>query len=130
MSILLDTAKYAQIDLAVQLPRWRTRLLQERAFRLEQLTALDEEIATTPTLAYDDVVRTLRAGAAATVEAVEAALWRMDHGRFGCCEQCSRPIAADRLEVLPMAALCMSCHREGRPASARGKSTVARARLT
>lgn len=123
MSLSLYTTSYDQTRLAARLPQWRTRLLQDRAFRLEQLTALDAEIASEPKLAYDDVVRTLRAGAAATLEAVQDALRRMDQDRYGCCEACSREIAEDRLEVLPMAALCMACQQQGQPKPQRRRDT-------
>lgn len=41
--------------------------------------------------------------------AVEAALVRVADGTYGACEVCGRPIAAERLEVIPWAATCVSC---------------------
>ena len=43
--------------------------------------------------------------------AVEAALDRLDAGRFGTCVRCARRIAPARLEALPWAAHCIECQR-------------------
>jgi DnaK suppressor protein len=45
------------------------------------------------------------------LEAVEAALARIDAGTFGTCVRCGRPIAPERLEALPWAAHCIDCQR-------------------
>jgi RNA polymerase-binding protein DksA len=45
------------------------------------------------------------------LEAVEAALARLDAGTFGTCVRCGRPIAPERLEALPWAAHCIDCQR-------------------
>ena len=45
------------------------------------------------------------------LEAVEAALARLDAGTFGTCIRCGRPIAPERLEALPWAAHCIECQR-------------------
>jgi RNA polymerase-binding protein DksA len=42
---------------------------------------------------------------------VEAALERWDAGRYGICENCGRPIAADRLVARPAARTCIDCAR-------------------
>ena len=42
---------------------------------------------------------------------VEAALARLDAGTYGTCTSCGRPIAAERLEAIPSAALCIDCQR-------------------
>lgn len=51
----------------------------------------------------------LRDRAIARLEQVEAALVRLDAGTYGTCTTCGRPIAPDRLEALPWAALCIDC---------------------
>ncbi len=43
--------------------------------------------------------------------AVESALARLDDGTYGRCTACHQPIAPDRLEALPWAALCIDCQR-------------------
>jgi RNA polymerase-binding protein DksA len=45
------------------------------------------------------------------LEAVDAALARLDAGTFGSCIRCGRPIAPERLEALPWAAHCIDCQR-------------------
>jgi RNA polymerase-binding protein DksA len=45
------------------------------------------------------------------LEAVEAALARLDAGTFGTCVRCGRQIAPERLEALPWAAHCIDCQR-------------------
>jgi RNA polymerase-binding transcription factor len=42
---------------------------------------------------------------------VDAALARVEAGTYGNCTNCGRPIAAERLEALPWAALCIDCQR-------------------
>lgn len=43
--------------------------------------------------------------------AIEAALARLDAGTYGRCTSCHKPIATERLEALPWAALCIDCGR-------------------
>jgi DnaK suppressor protein len=43
---------------------------------------------------------------------VEAALLRVDAGTYGQCTRCDRPIAPERLDALPWAALCIDCQRD------------------
>ncbi|MCE7884808.1 MAG: hypothetical protein DYH08_13290 [Actinobacteria bacterium ATB1] len=52
---------------------------------------------------------TLQASLRENLEDVEAALARMDAGKYGICEKCEGPINPERLEVLPSARLCVSC---------------------
>src|SRR5215212_3130144 len=40
---------------------------------------------------------------------VDAAIERIDEGRYGICARCGQPIAADRLEALPYASYCINC---------------------
>jgi DnaK suppressor protein len=42
---------------------------------------------------------------------VERALARMDAGTYGRCPSCGQQIAAERLDALPWAALCIECQR-------------------
>ena len=45
------------------------------------------------------------------LEAVEAALARLDAGLYGRCTSCGQPIPPERLDALPWAALCIGCQR-------------------
>jgi DnaK suppressor protein len=40
---------------------------------------------------------------------IDAAIARMDAGRYGLCKSCGNEIALGRLQVRPQAALCISC---------------------
>jgi DnaK suppressor protein len=50
----------------------------------------------------------------AQLRQVEDALERLAAGTFGACLSCGRPIAAERLEAIPWAALCIDCARAAR----------------
>lgn len=41
--------------------------------------------------------------------AVDAALHRLDAGRYGICESCGEPISSRRLHALPFALRCLHC---------------------
>jgi len=38
---------------------------------------------------------------------IEAAFQRLEHGTYGTCQACGRPIAAERLEALPATRFCV-----------------------
>jgi hypothetical protein len=40
---------------------------------------------------------------------VDAALARLDEDTYGSCQVCGKPIAPERLEVIPWAATCVGC---------------------
>jgi RNA polymerase-binding transcription factor DksA len=40
---------------------------------------------------------------------IDAALFRLAIGSFGVCQRCGATIPAERLEVIPMASLCLPC---------------------
>jgi DnaK suppressor protein len=86
----------------------RERLLQERKTRLEQLAAIEAAAAQyggdEPTIAQLAALRL-------SLEEIDAALARLDHGAYGACQHCSTPIAAERLEILPHARFCVRCQR-------------------
>ena len=46
------------------------------------------------------------------LQAVEQALARIEHGTFGACEACKRPIAEARLRVVPWTHLCRDCKEQ------------------
>jgi RNA polymerase-binding transcription factor len=43
---------------------------------------------------------------------IDAALARIDDGRYGTCVSCGREIARERLEAFPWASLCIDCKRK------------------
>jgi RNA polymerase-binding protein DksA len=46
------------------------------------------------------------------LQAIDAALTRMDDGSYGACVSCGRPIGAERLEALPWTTQCIDCKRK------------------
>ncbi|HJZ46691.1 MAG TPA: TraR/DksA C4-type zinc finger protein [Roseiflexaceae bacterium] len=51
----------------------------------------------------------LRNNAQDLLAQVNAALDRLDQGRYGICARCGQEIAPDRLEALPYAIYCIKC---------------------
>ena len=47
------------------------------------------------------------------LEAVDAALARLDAGTYGVCVACGRPVPAERLAACPAAATCVGCAERG-----------------
>lgn len=45
------------------------------------------------------------------LRAIEAALLRIQQGRYGLCMKCSKRIPQERLEALPYAVLCIDCQK-------------------
>lgn len=91
----------------------REMLEEQRDFRLEQLAELHRPGARGPLSSTDpEIFRSLASGARAALRDVQAALWRMEEGRYGVCVACGRPVEMIRLEILPQAARCMPCQRE------------------
>ncbi|MGI8664426.1 MAG: TraR/DksA family transcriptional regulator [Jatrophihabitans sp.] len=105
------------------LDHFRQALQEQRRFRIEQLDELDAAAGLPdPAGALSEVTATLRLAARTALSEVDAALARLETGHYGRCLQCDREIIRQRLEILPMAALCMSCQRS---AEAAGRSAGA-----
>lgn len=66
---------------------------EERAVELENVPVLDA----------------LDAAGRAELDAIRAALQRLDENRFGTCGACGEPIAFERLRAVPTATTCRSC---------------------
>lgn len=95
---------------AYQLAVLRSMLEEQRAFRLDQLAELHLP-APHGLLGTDDpeIFQSLSAGARAALRDVEAALQRLDEGRYGLCVDCGTAIPVERLEILPQTARCLAC---------------------
>lgn len=48
----------------------------------------------------------------AKLHAVEDALVRIEHNTYGFCTECGQMIDTERLSILPMATLCLSCEQK------------------
>jgi RNA polymerase-binding transcription factor DksA len=93
----------------------RARLLEQRAFRREQLRTIRLSApkgSVGADRAAQAEVQDHLAGAARIVLAdVEAALDRMDTGHYGRCIRCRRPVELHRLRICPQTVYCGECHR-------------------
>jgi RNA polymerase-binding protein DksA len=105
----------------------RELLLAEQARARERAAALEREFAGLSEAAssagtddeHDPEGATLafeRQHTAALLEAarqqiatVDAALRRLEAGRYGVCDRCGQPIGVDRLAARPAAATCIRC---------------------
>ncbi|MGW4272808.1 TraR/DksA family transcriptional regulator [Streptomyces seoulensis] len=96
----------------------RENLHEQRLFRQEQL----QQIATAAPARPDDPLRqqaaaqaevriALAASARMVLADVEAALARLADGSYGGCHLCRRPIARERLEIVPQARYCARCQQ-------------------
>jgi len=56
----------------------------------------------------------LRQQAAAKVETIRRTLQRLDAGGYGVCQKCGEPINPERLEIVPLATLCIKCAQRDR----------------
>jgi RNA polymerase-binding protein DksA len=54
---------------------------------------------------------TLEENAEHLLTAINEALQRIEHGTFGTCGRCGKPIAEERLEAIPYANRCIDCKR-------------------
>jgi RNA polymerase-binding protein DksA len=99
----------------------RTALLAERARVLTELNDVDIEAPGPMTYGSQAAAAShvfeqqrdlaLRDHNEQHLAAIDAALARLDAGTYGSCTSCRRPIAPERLEARPWAALCIDCQR-------------------
>lgn len=94
----------------------RADLLEQRRFRAEQLQELAGPTPTRVDRASDRraasqvAVRVqLAASARMVLDDVEAALERIEEGRYGSCLTCGGPVALRYLRVVPQARFCLPC---------------------
>ncbi len=57
----------------------------------------------------DEVLETLGVQANQEIVLIKEALHRIDHGTYGQCSRCGKPIATGRLEAMPYATTCIHC---------------------
>jgi len=105
----------------------RELLLAERADALRRVAALEREFAGIAaaasaggtddehdpegaTLAFErQHTAALLGQAREQVTAIDAALARLEAGRYGLCNRCGQPIGDDRLAARPAALTCIRC---------------------
>ena len=60
-------------------------------------------------LENEEVVEALEPITRREIDAIEAALTRLDHGEALVCARCDEPIPAKRLAILPATPFCANC---------------------
>lgn len=117
MSATLDTGHFKQ------------RLLDERARVQEALSYIQEENrgqledereeipsdnhpGDMATSTFDrELDATLEGNEERLLQAIDAALQRVEDGSYGICRTCGQPVGAERLEALPWTTQCIDCKR-------------------
>ncbi len=118
MSAALDTEHFKQ------------RLLEERKRAADALEYLQQEnqglledereeiqsdnhLADDATSTYDrELDATLEGNEERMLDAIDAALKRIDDGTYGTCTNCGQPVGEERLEALPWVTRCIDCKRK------------------
>jgi RNA polymerase-binding protein DksA len=103
--------------LRYKLERARDNLIERIGMTREEFHALlqDQE----PGDSADGVSRAMTRDRLDRLEAQErealrritSALYRMNQGRYGCCESCGASIDPGRLEAIPEAVFCLQCEQ-------------------
>lgn len=103
-------------EAAASLTERRLALVRQREAQAARLAGLRNTTRGVPHIASDGQVLTAQlAGTRQLLAEVGAALQRIDDGTYGFCGDCGAVIAADLLQAVPLARLCMSCqHNENR----------------
>ena len=104
------------------LPRLRAELEQQQRFRLDQIDELYVKATLTADGARRQVMRALIMAAEWALGDINWALQRLDRGTYGTCERCTAPVPFERLNILPMARLCMPCQRHNEAAKPGGRA--------
>jgi RNA polymerase-binding transcription factor DksA len=111
----------------------RARLVAEQEATARRVAAMTDELAAVAaaaagsnlddehdpegsTIAFErEQLAALRAQAGNHLREVDAAIARLDEGRYGRCESCGRSIGEARLGALPATRLCVRCAARRRP---------------
>jgi RNA polymerase-binding protein DksA len=108
---------------------FKQRLLDERARVQEALSYIQEENrgqledereeipsdnhpGDMATSTFDrELDATLEGNEERLLQAIDAALQRVEDGSYGICRTCGQPVGAERLEALPWTTQCIDCKR-------------------
>jgi DnaK suppressor protein len=118
------TPRPAQATLVpkAHLPRLRAELEHQQRFWLNQIDELASEAAVAADDARRQVIRALIMAAEWALGDINWALQRLDRGTYGTCERCTAPVPLERLNILPMARLCMPCQRRSEASKPGGRA--------
>ena len=106
----MEPYRHLLLDLKVKLIK-EVLLNQEASNESNEGDVLD--LADLASDSYDkDLANSLSETERARLNAVEAALKRVELGTYGLCDACNKPIPLPRLKVLPFAKFCVQCQQE------------------
>jgi RNA polymerase-binding protein DksA len=111
-----------------ELSAYRSRLLAMRERLIAEVQATEERIREDIVPPGEHVASSMHPGDQPTeglheniaiaqneehlLEDVEAALTRIDSGKFGVCQECGRHVGHQRLDAIPYTAWCIDCARQ------------------
>ncbi|GGY94823.1 TraR/DksA family transcriptional regulator [Streptomyces poonensis] len=101
----LDTSRTGSRPGRVTAHDARQRLEHARNSRMAQLQALDA----TGQSAEDHLMSAQADAIRRVLEEIDEAFARIDACTYGTCLGCSKPIPAERLEILPYTRYCVAC---------------------
>ena len=125
-----SSAADGPVSAALDIDHFRDRLLEERKRAQDALEYLqkddqgllddeheeiqsDNHIADDATSTYDrELDATLEDNEERMLDAIDAALKRIEDGTYGICANCGEPIGQERLEALPWTTQCIDCKRK------------------
>lgn len=104
--------------------RMKNLLLAQRQEILDTIAESNEQLRTvlsetdpkdSADIASDDIdrimIEALGSQDLKRYRAIEAALLRINQGRYGFCAKCGKKIPQERLEAIPYAVLCVECQK-------------------
>ncbi|MCZ2527381.1 TraR/DksA C4-type zinc finger protein [Streptomyces sp. NPDC059506] len=86
----------------------RQWLARERNARLTQLDAIEQSGQKDA----DELMAAQTVSLRRVLKEIDHAEQRLEAGKYGVCEECARPVAPERLEILPYARCCVSCQKK------------------
>jgi RNA polymerase-binding protein DksA len=99
----------------------KDRLEAELAETMAELERLEKKVQVEveyglgegdPSIYEREINMALRRRTRRKVRSLQEALTRFEEGTYGICERCGRQVAAQRLEALPEARLCIDCAQQ------------------
>lgn len=105
-----DDARMTLTARRAELTQRLARLASDRRRELDPLSADADDQAIQRE--NDEVIDSIAAATQGELQAIDAALRRLDEGRYGVCEICRNPIEPSRLRALPQTTECQHCASE------------------
>jgi DnaK suppressor protein len=105
----LTAAQLKELTFELQVERARLKRATFTQHAERSAAGAPESESTEPFSATENGVTLADADADARLDAIEAALERIENGTYGNCTGCEQPIPYGRLLVMPEATHCVGC---------------------